>query len=324
MFATSIARAEPSGADKAAAEALFDDARRLMKEGRFADACPKLVESQKLDAGIGTLMYLADCYERDGRVASAWATWREAAHAAHAAAQLEREQVAKARADALSPSLPHIVVVVRAATPGITVRRNGAVVAEPLWGTPIPVDPGDHVVEASAEGRVPFRRTIAVAKGERQELAVPELEVARVEAPPPAPVVAPPAPPAQPEPTPKTGLGTSRTVALGLAGAGVVAAAIGTYFGLRAASRWSDAEGMCPNDRCRDAAGNALASDARADGTVSTIAFAGSGVALAGAAVLWFVAGSSARGSSPSAQRSARILPIVSSTGGGIAIGGSL
>ncbi|MBX3231796.1 MAG: hypothetical protein KIT84_44305 [Labilithrix sp.] len=312
LFTSAPARAEPSADVKAAAEALFDDARELMRDGRFAEACPKLVESQRLDAGVGTLLYLADCYEREDRVASAWATWREASYAARAAAQGEREQLAKTRADALVPALPYLVVVVRAKAPGLMIRRDGVAVAEPLWGTPIPVDPGEHVVDVSADGRVPFRRSVAIAKGERLEVAVPEL----------APLVAPAAPqPREPareleRPPAPAGFGAPRTVAIGLAGAGVIAIAVGSFFGVRTISRFRDAEAMCPNDRCPDARGKDLADDARRDGVISTIAIAGGAAALAGAAALWLFA--------PRTKSAARLAPIVAPGGGGVAFGGSL
>ena len=79
------AQAQGSADQKAAAEALFDKGLAAMKQGEYAQACAFLEQSQSVERGIGTMLYLAECYEKLGRTASAWAMFREAASAAKAA-----------------------------------------------------------------------------------------------------------------------------------------------------------------------------------------------------------------------------------------------
>src|SRR5438034_1147130 len=77
-LATAPARAQSSEA-KAAAEASFEEARQLVLAGHFAEACPKLEASQRLDPAPGTELNLADCYEKTDRFASAWGMFQQAA-----------------------------------------------------------------------------------------------------------------------------------------------------------------------------------------------------------------------------------------------------
>ena len=78
--ATLMAGAAHAGGDAVAeAERLFNEAKLLVEHRNYTAACPKFAESQRLDPGVGTLLYLADCYQHTNRPASAWTTFRQAA-----------------------------------------------------------------------------------------------------------------------------------------------------------------------------------------------------------------------------------------------------
>lgn len=275
--------------DPAAAQALFDQGIELVSAGKFAEACPKLAESQRLDPGIGTQFHLANCYEQVGRVASAWALFLEVASVARASNQSDRENVASARARKLESRLPRLTLSIPEARrlPGLEIRRDGSAVGSAQWGTPMPIDPGSHELEVSAPGRRTASNTVTLREAEKQTFEVPELEV--------APVEAAAATPAAPEP--KAEQTSSRPTAwiLGLGGLGLVGVGVGTAFGLMARSDNEDSKAYCRVDdpNLCQTQGVALRESAIKNGNVSTVAFLVGGAALAGAGVLWLVSGSS-------------------------------
>src|SRR5687767_10914804 len=103
-----VARADDGVSD---AQLLFDEGRELVVAKRYADACPKLAESLRREPGIGTMLWLADCYEKNGQTASGQATFRAAATLAAQRGDL-REQIAERRAAELEPRLTRVVVAV--------------------------------------------------------------------------------------------------------------------------------------------------------------------------------------------------------------------
>src|SRR4051812_18061275 len=187
-----LAHAEAAASQKAAAESLFDDALKAMKSGHFSEACPKLEESERIDPAIGTLLYLGECYEKTGRTASAWATFREAASAAQAQGETERTRVAAARADRLQPSLSKLTVRVAPETAQLgtlRVTRDNTVLASALLGVALPVDPGKYHVVASADGYQSFETDGEVAaNSDSKSVEIPALKASAT--PGPAPIAA--------------------------------------------------------------------------------------------------------------------------------------
>lgn len=325
-----VASAQTNASDKAAAEALFDQGRKLLANGQYAEACKRLEQSQHIDPGIGTLLYLAECYEKSGRTASAWATFRQAASEARAAGQQGRAQAGNDRADQLEPKLSKLAIKVSPearSIQGLEVKRDGESVRPGVFGTPIPVDPGTIHVEASAPGYKTWKKPVKVGdKADRVEVTVPPLEKAEGAAsaapkpkpaakPEPAPKPVAPAP--EPPPPADTGTPGSTQRALGLvtAGVGVVGIGVGAFFGVRAIQKNKDAKDLCPDNQCTSQKGLTLTDNAKHAATISNIAFGAGAAVLATGVVLYLTA--------PSERHAAlRLQPSVGRTGAGVSLGG--
>jgi hypothetical protein len=282
--------AEVSATDRALARSLFEEGRRFTQQGRHDEACPKFAESFRLDPASGTQINLAVCHEKIGSTATAWAEFNDALSRAREDRRPDREKLAKTRLAVLEPLLSKLEVVVPTASQvdGLRVTLDGAEVREPAWGVPTPIDPGEHVVEATAPGRRPWTSRVVVGDvSDRQTIEVPVLELIPIPA-------KKDAAPRQPVPvTPSQDAASSQpTLGWVLGGVGVVGLGVGTYFGLRASSKWSDVETACPDGLCPDEAARTthagLQDEAANAGNVSTVAFvAGAACLAAGGWLLW-------------------------------------
>jgi hypothetical protein len=278
----SLAAAQTS--DKAVAEALFREGRKLMDEGKTAEACVRFENSQKLDPSTGTLLNLALCHEALGKTASAWAELNEALTQAERDKHDKRIAFAKKRIAALEPRLARLRV--KFATPvdeSVEVRIDGVVLSAGALSSPVPIDPGSHELEVTAMGKVPWTNAFEIEEGTTVDLLVPELSPVPAPPPPPPPVLPPPPPPLPkvPAPPPRAAKAEASISPLVWVGFGIVAAGlvVGGVTGGLALSRGGDVLDACDGDVC-PAELESDHAEAVTLANVSNVSFAVSGAGL--------------------------------------------
>lgn len=284
--------------DPATAQMLFDQARKLMAQERYAEACPKLEESQKLDPAGGTLLHLAVCREREGRIATAWALYSDALSQAKRDKRPDRAKFSQERIDVLGPRLPKMRVRVAPANrslQGFRLTRDELAVGEAQWGEAIPVDPGARVMKAQADGRKTWTFKVDVPNQPNEvTVDVPELEID-----PNANDAANATRPEKPDEKKKTVSyeeatrgDTQRTLGIVAGGIGLAGIGVGAVFGLLSISKKNAADDQCrgPELNLCTQKGVDDGNTAVTFGNVSTIAFIAGAAFAAGGAVLYFTA----------------------------------
>lgn len=293
-------------ADRALANDLFQRGRQALLEQRYADACPLLEESQRLDPAGGTLLNLALCHENLGQTATAWTEFHDALAIARHERRQDRAEFALAHIAALESRLSRLVVEPEAPlAEGLVIERDGSPLSAAVWGKPMPVDPGTHAIRARAAGFESFERSVHVGDaGDTQTVNVPALRaLPAVTVPPPVPQVPPapesplvtsPAPPPTetPEPAPLSPERAQwkRPLAWSLFAVSLAAAVSATVTGVRAIRLRNEAEGRCEDDLCPNHA-FALDDKARRLAHASTALTVLSALSGGAGLVVWFVDG---------------------------------
>ncbi len=268
LLATGTLHAEPTAGERATADALFRDAKRLLRKKKYDEACPKLAESQRLDPQGGTLLNLAVCHARQGLTATAWVEFQEALALAKEAKRRDRIFLAEREISKLEPRLSRLTIEVpdAARVDGLEIQRGNVAVANAAWGTPVPVDPGEIEISATAPDHEPWSTKVTLAERDQKTVSVEPLTEVDKPAPKPAPR------PAPPQDTGSDG-GTQRIVAYAVGGVGIVALGVGSYFGIRAVSKNGQSEEHCDGALC-DPRGVELNDEARSAARVANVAFA--------------------------------------------------
>jgi hypothetical protein len=250
------------------------------------------------------MLYLAECYEKNGQTASAWSMFSDASSAAQQAGQSDRAQKAKQRVLDIAPKLVKLNITLAPENAGlkdVELKRDGIVVGAALFGTAIPVDPGDHTIEVAAPGKKSWSGSVKVpAKaGSVVAVVVPRLEDApstiepmptatatptakvTVTAPPTATATAA-VPTSTAAPLPPPADTTVRTVGFFVGGTGLAGAVVASALGLTAKSKNEAAIAAgCGETTCPTQTSLNLNNEAKSLAVGSTVAFIVSGAAVA-------------------------------------------
>ena len=284
-FALGLITLTASGAwaqdSAAAAQVLFDDARAAMATKSFDIACDKFRESDRLDPAVGTRFNLANCEEQRGRLATAWSLYRQVLDEVQPGDV--RAPVARARVEALDLRVPRLTLHSKGELPvGTTATVAGLVLQPAAFGSPIPIDPGRHVVLVASPGTITRQFTINLAPGESVEISVdvgPHPKYSRNLSPIPR----------QGETSSPSSTERNPVAAYVVGGIGVAGILTGVTTGLVGLHQESIGDAGC-NDQTRTCTAHAHEANqrARSFATVSTIGFVTGLVGLGVGTYLWF------------------------------------
>jgi hypothetical protein len=291
-------------ADRARAQQLFDDAKLLMEQGKYADACPKLAESQQLDPADGTLLRYAWCEEELGKLATAWVLFKDGLARAKKSNNPQRITFATEHLAAIEPKLSKVTIHVsaEATIDGLEVRWDGTLLGMSEWNSEFPVDSGNHTLSAAATGRQTWTTTIGVgANGDRRTVEIPLLLAS---------------------PTSSSAAvdeGTSGkktpTMAYVLGGAGIVLVGATVFARIEAGSAADDRKTAClaeTTPTCDDTGKSKVR-------TWEAVSFVTGGLALASIGVAVYLFASPMKSESPPPQAYVRVVPTI----GGVSLQGA-
>jgi hypothetical protein len=347
-LAPAVARAEPAGdSDKTVAESLDAEGRALLDQRHYDEACDRFSESYRLLPGNGVLLRLGLCQELQGKTASAWLTFRDAAARAHASGDAQVERLATRRATAIEPRLSRLTVRLdpdASAAPLLRVTRDGVSLGRAALGSPLPIDPGSHRIEASTPDGQQFTQTVVIAGGGDETVTVTFDHARAVTAaapagePAPAPLAgqAPADAPAgqavegparqakvaapvdeaaaRKKPTPAADVGLERawsaqkTAALAVGGLGLAGLGTGVAFQLAVFAKRDRAESLCPTRRDCSPEAISARDEGKSNARFAAATFAAGAAGVVGGLVLWFTAPSA---SSSTRARAPHLTPVL-------------
>jgi len=161
--------------DPLRAQRLFDEALALRDQGRWQDSCARFRESMAVDPAVGTLLNVAGCSAKEGKLAQAIKEYQRLEEINARTRDPDRQRNVREQASAALKDLlrrvPRIVLKITPRSPAARVVLDGRDAEVVRAGEPLLVDVGAHVIEVEADGYARARASVSVKEGE--QLTVP-------------------------------------------------------------------------------------------------------------------------------------------------------
>lgn len=195
-LALSAAPSFAQAPQEAAAQVRFGKGRDLFMAQKYAEALVEFRAASELFASPNTRLYIARCERELGHAGRAYVEFTRAATDAADRARSDPKYAttrdnARQEAQALEGKFGRLTVKAKDAA-GLTVTVAGVPLGAAALGVATPIDPGSVEIAATAKGKLPFKKLVAIKAGETSEVSI-ALE---------------PDPNAAPEPPPDPGTGT--------------------------------------------------------------------------------------------------------------------
>lgn len=312
LAGTGAAAQDGDSAQIAAARSLALEGIKLADAGRCEDAIDKLARAEKLHHAPVVLGRLGECQVNVGRIVEGTENLRKVMREplppdppAVVTRARERAAAVFERAKNRIGNL-HIVVKGPADHAGVVVTVDGQPMNSALLEADRPTDPGEHLIEASANGFLSNSAKVSVGAGDRESVVIvlepdPNARAAALA----------PSPGSNPADTTTLFTRNPPLVESGVTGsgsfadspperdltaayiswaAGGAALLTGSIFGLVAFQRKSDLDASCPNQICPESQSDQLDS-ARTASTTATVLVALGAVGLGVGTVFYLSAG---------------------------------
>jgi len=144
-----------------------------MEADQFAEACPLLEQSYELDPRAGTLFTLANCRDREGRIASASARYGEYLRMYANMSEVEqtkhqsRSVIAETRVRELETELPLLKIVWQGELPAnVKVHVDDFELPQRAPSLPLPLDPGPHGIIIEQPQAPKVQRSVTLSLGQ--------------------------------------------------------------------------------------------------------------------------------------------------------------